>query len=186
MAEDGWRLRRPTLEDCDELGRVHMAVWREAYAGIMPADYLAGLSEERSAAGWRERLAAAGGPDEGSHAGTLLVVDPEGRLAGFGSAGPSRDVDAPTGWELYVVNLLPAARGTGLADRLLDELLGDRDATLWVVEDNARARAFYTRRGFVDEGGRSQHPATGTPEIRMIRRSSPSTAAPRRPGRQPS
>ena len=43
-------------------------------------------------------------------------------------------------------------------------------ATLWVVEGNARARAFYARRGFVDEGGRDVHPATGTPEIRMVRR----------------
>ncbi|GAA2035205.1 hypothetical protein GCM10009740_27550 [Terrabacter terrae] len=166
MAEGAWLLRAPAVEDCDELGRVHMAVWRDAYAGIMPADYLAGLSEERSAARWREQLS--GADDSGSR--TLLVVDPEGRLAGFGSAGPSRDEDAPTPWELYVVNLLPDARGTGVADRLLDELLGDRDATLWVVDANARARAFYTRRGFVDEGGRSAHPATGTLEVRMIRR----------------
>lgn len=166
MAEDGWRLRPPTLEDCQELGRVHMAVWRDAYAGIMPADYLAGLSDERSAAGWRDQLSRAAG----SPARTLLVVDPDGRVAGFGSAGPSRDEDAPTDWELYVVNLLAHARGTGVADRLLDEVVGDREATLWVVEDNARARAFYTRRGFVDEGGRSEHPATGTSEIRMVRR----------------
>lgn len=169
MADDGWELRPPTLEDCDELGRVHMAVWRDAYAGIMPADYLAGLSEERSAAKWRERLSSRTSPD----VRTLLVVDAEGRIAGFGSAGPSRDEDAPTEWELYVVNLLPIARGTGLADHLLDAIVGEREATLWVVEDNARARAFYTRRGFVDEGGRSQHPATGTSEIRMIRRTQP-------------
>ena len=166
MAEDGWRLRPPTLEDCDELGRVHMAVWRDAYAGIMPADYLAGLSEERSAANWRDQLSRAADPPTR----TLLVLDPGGRIAGFGSAGPSRDEDAPTEWELYVVNLLPHARGTGVADRLLDEIVGDREATLWVVEENARARAFYARRGFVDEGGRSEHPPTGTSEIRMVRR----------------
>ena len=70
------------------------------------------------------------------------------------------------------VNLAPAARGTGVADLLLAELVGLRDATLWVVEANARARSFYTRHGFVDEGGRSTHEATGTPEIRMIRRAS--------------
>ncbi len=101
---------------------------------------------------------------------TLVVVDPDGRLGGFGSAGPSRDEDAPTEWELYAVNLVPQARGTGVADRLLDELVGDRAATLWVVEGNARARAFYARRGFVDEGGRDAHPATGTPEVRLVRR----------------
>ena len=36
---------------------------------------------------------------------------------------------------------------------LLDELVGDRDATLWVVgRQPPGAGAFYTRRGFVDEG----------------------------------
>ena len=61
-------------------------------------------------------------------------------------------------------------RGTGLADGLLTQLVGDRDATLWVVEGNARARRFYTRLGFVVEGARTEHDATGTPEIRMVRR----------------
>lgn len=167
MTEDTWQLRPLAVGDCDELGRVHMAVWREAYAGLMPADYLAGLSDERCADNWRELAASAeSGADE---ARTLVVVGPDGDLAGFGSAGPSRDEDAPTPWELYAVNLASRARGTGVADRLLDDLVGARAATLWVVEGNARARAFYGRRGFVDEGGRDVHPATGTPEIRMIR-----------------
>ncbi|WP_020142909.1 GNAT family N-acetyltransferase [Terracoccus sp. 273MFTsu3.1] len=140
--------------------------WRDAYADLMPADYLAGLSDERCADRWRERVALpADAPER-----TLVVVDPGGRLAGFGSAGPSRDEDAPTDSELYAVNLAPHARGTGVADRLVDELLGDREATLWVIEGNARARAFYTRRGFVDEGRREVHAPTGTPEIRMVRR----------------
>lgn len=166
MTEPDWQLRALEPEDCEELGRVHMAVWRDAYTGLMPADYLAGLSDERCADSWRAiaaRPAAAAGR-------TLVVVGPDGRLAGFGSAGPSRDEDAPTEWELYAVNLAAPARGTGVADRLLDELLGARPATLWVVEGNARARAFYARRGFVDEGSRDVHPDTGTPEVRMIRR----------------
>jgi GNAT superfamily N-acetyltransferase len=166
MTEGRWRLRPLRLEDCDELGRVHMAIWRDAYAGLMPADYLAGLSDERCAHNWRERTAE----PAGAAGRTLVVVDRDGHLAGFGSAGPSRDEDAPTEWELYAVNLAARARGTGVADQLLDRLVGDRDATLWVIEGNARARAFYTRRGFVDEGGRDVHPATGTPEIRMVRR----------------
>ncbi len=170
MSERPWRLRPLELEDCDELGRVHMAVWRDAYAGIMPADYLAGLSDAACADRWR---AIAGRPAD-APARTLVVVDDRGRLCGFGSAGPSRDEDAPTEWELYAVNLTASARGTGVADDLLDALLGGRDATLWVVEANARARAFYARRGFVDEGGRAEHPATGTPEMRMVRRAATS------------
>ncbi|MCU1538800.1 MAG: hypothetical protein JWP82_3151 [Humibacillus sp.] len=166
MAEPGWVVRPLEPGDCDELGRVHLAVWRDAYAGILPADYLAGLSDERCAQRWHET--AARPPEAPGH--TLVVLGHDGAVHGFGSAGPTRDEDAPTAWELYAVNLAASARGSGLADRLLDDLLGERDATLWVVEANARARAFYARRGFVDEGGRAEHPATGTPEIRMVRR----------------
>ena len=164
----GWTVSPLVPADCDELGRVHMAIWRDSYAGVMPADYLSGLSSERSAARWRtvaERPAGAPGR-------TLVVRHARRLVAGFASAGPSRDDDAPTPWELYAINLAPAARGTGVADLLLAELVGLRDATLWVVEANARARSFYTRHGFLDEGGRSTHEATGTPEIRMIRRTS--------------
>jgi GNAT superfamily N-acetyltransferase len=161
---DGWRLAPLAATDCDELGRVHMAVWREAYAGIMPADYLAGLSDEKCAARWRSIAAA-----PRAEGGTLVVHDPAGRIAGFASAGPSRDDDAPTPWELYAVNLAAHARGTGVADALFDLLVGDRDASLWVVEANARARAFYERRGFADDGSRTEHEPTGTTEIRMVR-----------------
>lgn len=164
----GWTVAHLAADDCDELGRVHMAVWRDAYAGLMPADYLARLSDERCADTWRVHAQRpADAPER-----TLVVRDSGGRITGFASAGPSRDDDVPTEWELYAVNLAPAARGTGVADRLVDELVGERDATLWVVEGNARACAFYARRGFVDEGGRSLHDETGAPEIRMIRRAS--------------
>lgn len=180
MSEHRWQLRPLEPGDCDELGRVHMAIWRDAYAGVMPDDYLAGLSDERCADSWRvvaNRPASAPGR-------TIVVVDEGGHLAGFGSAGPSRDDEPPTEWELYAVNLTPGARATGVADRLLDELLGDRDATLWVVEQNARARAFYARHGFVDEGGRDTHPAPGRPSSGWYAgRSRPPVPEPRQPPR---
>lgn len=35
MGEQRWDVSPLRLADCDELGRVHVTVWREAYAGIM-------------------------------------------------------------------------------------------------------------------------------------------------------
>ncbi len=170
MAEPDWHITPLVAADCDDLGRVHMHIWREAYAGLMPADYLAGLSDEHSAENWRRGLEQ---PDGADLEALTLVARRLGRIVGFASAGPSRDDDAPTEWELYVVNLVSEVHGTGLADHLLDRVLGDRDASLWVVEGNARARAFYARRGFTDEGGRSAHQPTSAPEIRMARRRPP-------------
>lgn len=90
-------------------------------------------------------------------------------IVGFASAGPTRDKDAPTEWELYAVNVLSEHHGTGIADRLIRAVVAERPATLWVVKDNARAIAFYRRHGFEVDGGSKFHEPTGAPEIRMVR-----------------
>ena len=51
-----WTISEPTEADLDELGRVHVRVWQEAYAGLLPDDYLAGLDPTAGPARWRERL----------------------------------------------------------------------------------------------------------------------------------
>lgn len=76
---------------------------------------------------------------------------------------------SPAGLELTSLYLLPGRRGSGLAERLVDRAIGDRPAWLWVFEENARARAFYRRVGFVREGRRAVDVGTGVPEIRLER-----------------
>jgi ribosomal protein S18 acetylase RimI-like enzyme len=158
-----WTLGPLTLADADEVGRVHVRVWQEAYDGLMPAAYLDGLDPAEFAAGWRERLLA---PREGvAH---WLARDDAG-IVGLATSGPARDDDAPTPWQLYAINVLARGHGTGVAAALLDAALGDRAAYLWVVEGNDRAIAFYRKHGFRDDGVRDRLPDTGTPEVRMSR-----------------
>ena len=161
------RPAQPT--DADAFGRVHIQVWREAYAGLMPADFLAGLSPERSSAAFAQRCA------EPSDAVTL-VATADGELVGFASAGPSRDEPPQPADELYVINVLAAHHGTGLADRLLTETLAaagiDGAVSLWVLRGNTRACAFYARHGFAPDGLEKPHPGTGTIEERWVRPSS--------------
>lgn len=99
-----------------------------------------------------------------------VALDAAGETVGLCSGGLSRDEDAPTGWELYSVNLLERVQGTGLADELLRLVVGDRDTSLWVLPGNARARAFYRRHGFVEDGSARTHEDSGAEEIRMVRR----------------
>lgn len=68
-----------------------------------------------------------------------------------------------------MLNVLAAHHGTGLADLLLAELVGERAAYLWVLDGNARAQAFYRRHGFAVDGATKPHPPTGTTELRMVR-----------------
>jgi ribosomal protein S18 acetylase RimI-like enzyme len=157
-----WTIARPTLDDLDEMGRVHVQVWREAYAGVLPDDYLAGLDPTFGPARWRERFGTSPEVSWG------IARDEEG-IVGMATSGPPRDDDAPTPLELYAINILRRAYGTGLADELMAHVIGDRPTYLWVLEGNDRAAAFYRKHGFTDEGGRKPEPDTGALEIRMAR-----------------
>src|SRR4051812_27410782 len=98
-----------SLEDCRAIAQLHVASWQSAYAGIVPADYLASLSVEHREESWRRVLAE--GQSE------LLVARAEsGAIDGFVSFGPSRDVDAPLKrGELWAIYVSPPewSRGTG-------------------------------------------------------------------------
>ena len=62
--------------------------------------------------------------------------------------------DGPRDLELWGIYLLAEYHGSGIGQALLDAAVGDRPASLWVAEDNPRARAFYSRNGFEPDGGR--------------------------------
>lgn len=158
-----WTIAPITLDDADEVGLVHVRVWQEAYTGLMPAAYLEGLDPVAFAASWRDRL---GEPRPGVR--SWLARDETG-VIGITTSGPARDEGAPTPWQLYAINVLARAHGTGVAGALLDTAIGDRPAYLWVVEGNDRAVAFYAKHGFTDDGVREHLPDTGTPELRMSR-----------------
>ena len=106
MKDSRYAVRPARVVDADEVGRVHVQVWREAYAGHMPSDYLEGLDPMKSAARWKLRF-------EMDEPDGIVVVSTEldGEITGLASAGPTRDIDSPTPWELYSINVLAAHQG---------------------------------------------------------------------------
>ena len=147
------RIRPASLADAPALARVHVASWRAAYHGLMPDAVLAGLSEETFTENWQRRLTQ-------MPRSTLLAVAAD-EVIGFAAAGPSRDTDAirPRTGELYALYVHPEHWGSGTAQRLWrgmhQWLIVEEFAavTLWVLEGNARARAFYESVGFEQEPG---------------------------------
>ena len=94
------------------------------------------------------------------------------RIVGWGIAGPATDPEPPVERELYALYTDTATHGSGLASALLDAVLSDSPASLWVLEDNPRARAFYAKSGFEADGARKMLDGAlaHIPEIRMVRR----------------
>lgn len=156
-------VRAPREGDAEAIAAVHVACWRESYARVMPAVVLDGLDVAERTERWRERITA---PQERHPS---LVATADGEIVGFASVGPSRDDPPDPPVELYAMYLLAAHQGSGLAQRLITAVLGDQRASLWVLADNPRAQAFYSRNGFRPDGQTSSHQPTGAAVIRMVR-----------------
>lgn len=148
-------IRPARAEDADDIARVHVASWRVAYDGLMPAAYLQGLDVGARAAGWRSTLAA---PKDRSR---TLVLESDGELVGFVAVGASRDEpeSRQLSGEVAAIYLDPACWGRGWGRALLGAgrcslvEMGFGDAVLWVLDANARARAFYKADGWALDGG---------------------------------
>ncbi|MFN3219165.1 MAG: GNAT family N-acetyltransferase [Acidimicrobiales bacterium] len=126
----------------------------------MTDDHLDALDEVAVAAAWRERLTT--GLSDRAPVGVTaqsLVAELDGVVVAMAAVGPDRDDlgDLATG-ELWMLNADPSAWGTGAAVALHELACGElaarghTDAVLWVVEQNDRARRFYEREGWHDDG----------------------------------
>ena len=156
-------LREATPDDALAGARMHIACWREAYGPLTDPAVLEPLLADETAWAdrWRLHLEAGLVPR------TLALVGDE--IVGWACVGPGRDDDSPAPEELYALYVREAWHGTGLGARLTRLLLGDRPAYVWVLEDNARARAFYARQGFTPDGRRTRDDRLGLWDIRMAR-----------------
>jgi ribosomal protein S18 acetylase RimI-like enzyme len=126
--------------------------WQWAYRGLLPDDYLDRLSIERGAEVHTRRLTT-------ETEGRTWVAEQEGQVLGFAITGPSRDPDAsPRTAQIMAIYLRPEATGQGIARALFVHAVldlwqrGYEQATLWVLENNVRARRFYEKAGWVTDG----------------------------------
>lgn len=106
-----------------------------------------------------------------------MVVAERGEvLVGFANAGEARGPDAEHRFpparplHLFSIYLLAAAHGSGLGQAMLDAVLRDEPAQLWVLRGNQRAIAFYQRNRFAQDGSEFIDPTESSlVEQRMVR-----------------
>lgn len=145
-------LRKAILEDAAALGALHVASWRETYAGILPGEMLAELSADERGARWADILAA---PDRIGCA-AVIVAEEDRTMIGFGACGRQHDqalVDAGFSGEFGALYVLRSHQGRGIGRSLMSakakalSTAGHIAASLWVLRENRRARVFYNRLG---------------------------------------
>ncbi len=132
------------------IAQVWVAAWRAAYAGLMPGAYLDSLHSSRAVPAFERSL-----QDNMS----ALLVEVDGEIVGFTAYGASRDSDAAASiGEVIAINLAPSVWRRGMGRELLRLTLqrlaasGFSEATLWVLNGNVNARAFYEALGWTRDG----------------------------------
>ena len=169
-------IARADAHEAAAIAAVHVAVWRNAYPGILPDHTLAGLSQRRLAAQYEAAIRhgacvlvarAAAQPDMPSR--------PEAapRVVGFATASPAGP-GAPAQGEVETLYVLDDWREQGIGRLLLRHAARHlahrscRSLFLWVLADNP-SRWFYQHLGgraamgsLVQVGGRT------LPQIAMV------------------
>jgi GNAT superfamily N-acetyltransferase len=160
-------VRQATGADGDAVEAIRVRGWRTAYRHVFPADELDRIPIDGSR--WRGRF------DEPPAGWSTFVAERDGAVIGFASVGPSRD-ERGVG-ELYAIYVDPDAWSTGagrvLIERCEEQLRAEyAEATLWVLEDNPRARRFYERAGWGLDGMRKSEEWLGVraDEVRYRKR----------------
>jgi GNAT superfamily N-acetyltransferase len=146
------RIRVAIPDDIPGIARVHVDTWRTAYGSIISAEYLAGLTYERSEVRWREHAFK-------ENSGCLVcVAEDAGRIIASASGGPERDGIPGYDGELYGLYVLAAYQRWGIGRELMQTIArrlaaeGFKAMILWVLKDNLKARAFYEAMGGAPAG----------------------------------
>jgi len=140
--------RTSTPDDVDELSRLHVLCWQQAYEGLLPAEFLRGLSVEQRAASWRLTVAD---PEA-----LVLVACVQDQIVGFVSCGPSRKEAVSYGdGEIYAIYIHRDYYRKGIGSRFMAEAAkfwlakGGHSLVVMFIAANAQAESFYHSLGGV-------------------------------------
>jgi ribosomal protein S18 acetylase RimI-like enzyme len=155
-------------DDAKAIASIHVHAWQAAYQGLVPSAFLDSLSVEDREAIWRQRLER--------RTSEMWVADEGGKVVGWVSAGRSRDADAlsSTG-EVWAIYVSPLRWRRGVGRHLWSEAegflgtAGFSDVTLWVLQRNAPAIAFYESIGLALDPGSEKTIALGGAELLEVR-----------------
>ncbi|MFD7054277.1 GNAT family N-acetyltransferase [Streptomyces mirabilis] len=161
------QIRQAWPDDASAVAGVYVRSRQVAFAGLVPQHYLDAMDPSREESEWKTRIVETRWPSSG-----VLVAEAEAGIVGFASFGPSQDTQATA--EIGTLYAMPEIWGTGIGKQLMLATLttlGQADytqATLWVLEDNERARRFYEAAGWGADGAAVED-STGGASLNKLR-----------------
>ncbi|MCL2344176.1 MAG: GNAT family N-acetyltransferase [Firmicutes bacterium] len=150
-------LQKARPEDAYDYAALHVACWQDAYKGIVPDEYLERMPREVEQRTERFMKDLVEQTDCFFYYAAL-----DGKMIGRLIFNKSRDADKPDAGEISAIYLLAEYWDKGYGREMMDYALarlremGYREAGLWVLEENHRARRFYERCGFVSDGTKKE------------------------------
>ncbi len=165
------RIRRAEIVDAPRIADVHVGGWQDGYRGLLPQSLLDALDPAQRIPRSTATVEQADWPTSGT-----LVAEDAGDLLGFADLRPTRDPDqdpaavgeitsfyvAPDAWRQGIGRSLMAASIQTMSDA------GFSAASLWVLDTNVRAIAFYEAAGWLRDGATKDDVVGGAP-IRDLR-----------------
>lgn len=146
-------VRKASRQDVEAIATIHATSWAYAYRGMISDDYLDALTPSSREPMWQDILEA-----EDLRV-AVWVAEAQGRLVGFCWAGPPQGEDNHIDrLEIYTLYLAPDHMRRGIGSLLMQAIsdhahrTGTRHLMLWVLRDNAPARAFYEAHGWTTYG----------------------------------
>jgi len=138
-------VRNAAHRDTADIARIHVDMWRVAYAELLETDFLRQLSYRRSRLQWDLMLER--------HSGVLLVAESsDDGIVGFAAGGAERSRSFEVDGELTALYVLASHHGRGIGTALVRRMAfqlaenGRSGLVVWVLSDNP-ARGFYERLG---------------------------------------
>lgn len=140
-------IRAADVDDAPAIAKVHVETWRSAYTGIIPQNYLDGMTAENRTLAWVRLLQRR----EPGYT-TLVSEDHDQRIIGFVSGGPVRHREPRYQAEISSLYVQRSHQGgkhgrrlfLAAANRLAQH--GLKGLFVWVLADNP-ARRFYEALG---------------------------------------
>lgn len=163
-----YKVRMAVLEDAEVLGHIIVESWKSAYKNIIPEDEIVRYLDKQKRKQQFEKF----------------IQDKEIVLIGFYNeipcglvfANKENDEELEDTGSIYSIYTLQQYWGKGIAYKLMDKAVdilkeeGCKHISLWVYEENIRARKFYEKCGFQFDGTKKHGRFSNKPmELRYIK-----------------